>query len=163
MPRTATAASADTSFCILLRPNGRSFPSSTSIVHNSVKCRLIPLHVCNLWIDLLRQRICFIISFPDPDSLLIPIPCAFWSIFSQVGVIFTRIALHELDLQCDTCSGFSFFTPPHSSSPLISSLALVWILLRLLFLLVPDLVVRTGEGSELCVGLRAGLCYLCVT
>ena len=38
---------------ILSRPNGRLFYSSTSpfIPPHSGMCRLIPLHVCNLWID----------------------------------------------------------------------------------------------------------------
>lgn len=68
------------------------------------------------------------------------------SIFSQVGALFTHIVFHALHSLYDTCSGFSFFSPLLSSFLIFP--VLVQILLRVSRLLIPDLVVGTGEGSE---------------
>ena len=89
---------------------------------HSGMCRLIPLHVCNLWIDL-QSWICFIIPFPLPASPLTPFGAPFGPYSSKLKS-YLRIALHALDSFVRQMFKLLFIPLPPSSLNILS-LALV--------------------------------------
>jgi len=87
-----------------------------------------PLYVCNLWVDLLQSWICFIISSPHPRLLTHPQLARLWSVFSQVGVIYTSPFMHLTRYMIHVVQVSLSSSPLPPPSPNIFSLAPVRIL-----------------------------------
>ena len=75
--------------CILFRPNGRIFHSSTSpFIPRILGCAAsFPLRVCILWDQPSSELVLFYYPFP-PSRFLTPILCVF-GLSSRAGVVFT--------------------------------------------------------------------------